>query len=68
MGLKIKQLPATIFVKIEKEDDADWLNAARHAEAHAEIGTKTRVGIYKLVGVRDIEGVVESISVARKSR
>lgn len=60
MGIKIKDMPATLFVKIEKDDNADWLNAVRHVEDHAEIGTRTKVGVYKLHQVKTVEGVVQS--------
>lgn len=60
MGLKIKTPPATIFVKIEEDDNADWLNAARDMMDHAEIGATTKVGVYKLVETRIVEGVVQS--------
>ena len=60
--LGVKWLPAgyddhTHYVM---DDNADWLNAARHEEDHAEIHVRQRVGVYKLHAVHTVEGVIES--------
>ncbi len=68
MRIKIKTLPTTVYVKIEKDDNADWLNTAKYAEDHAEIGNQNRVGVYKLYEIRDVEGIVQSKAIKRRVR
>jgi len=53
----VKKLPAQVLVRWDVDSDEPYLIANERLIDHAEIGQKRKVGIYKLVEVRDVEGV-----------
>lgn len=54
------KLPATIFVKHEKDGDLSYLVADANVTSLVEMGEKLKVGVYRLVETREITGVVSS--------
>lgn len=61
--MRIKTYPKTVTVKIEDDGDSnDYLvaNSGDDMLGHAEVGKKIKVGIYKLVEVREVEGVAQT--------
>jgi len=57
------KLPKTIYVKQEGDGKQAYLNAVDDPCGLVEIGEKTRIGIYTLTRLEDIEGVVKRNSV-----
>jgi hypothetical protein len=56
----MKKFPKTLFVKRERDSAADYFVPHESVLTAAELGEKTKVGVYKLVGTQEIEGVVVS--------
>lgn len=48
------KLPKQVYIRIEKSGAEEWLSTSEDLNAHAEIGEKQRVGIYKLVKVVEV--------------
>jgi len=51
------KLPATIYVKSEKDGSSEYLVADGEAASLVEMGQKLKIGVYKLVEVKTAEGV-----------
>lgn len=60
-----KQLPKTLFVKIDGEGDEAFYNAADKASHLVEMGQKAKIGTYQLVETSIAEGVA---SIKKASR
>jgi len=57
----MKKFPKQLTVKREKDNNGpDYLVAYENALQATELGVKTTVGIYKLIGTQEIQGVVET--------
>ena len=57
----MKKFPKTMFAKREKDPSGpDYFVLHDDPLTAAELGVKETVGIYKLVGTQQIEGVVET--------
>ena len=55
----MKKFPKTLYVRIEDEDVDLYFIAVEELAGLAEIGTKTRVGVYELKEVGAVTGAVE---------
>jgi hypothetical protein len=53
------KLPKTLYVKIEQDGNKSYPVAADDPLGLAELGEKTRIGVYSLTRIEDIEGVVK---------
>ena len=56
------KMPKTLYVKIEQDGDVSYPVAASTTIELAELGKKTRIGVYALSHLEDIEGVVKRTS------
>lgn len=55
----MKQFPKSIYVVSKKEDGEDFLIASDSMDGLGiDIGDKTKIGLYKLEGFYDAEGMV----------
>ncbi len=55
------KLPKALYVKIaDGGTGPDWLHADPDLTSLVEMGEKVRIGVYKLVGYEDAEGVVSN--------
>lgn len=63
----IKKLPAEIAVKIDSPEPGEDYLLATHlgVKDFAMIGEKVKVGIYKLVRIEEVSGVVQSRTVRK---
>ncbi len=52
-----KLLPATLYVKSEKDGSTEYFAADGDAASLVEMGQKIKIGVYKLVEVKIAEGV-----------
>ena len=60
----MKDLPKTIFVRWDEDgNDEPWLNVMEDVADFAVIGETRIIGVYRLVELREIEGVVKNLSV-----
>lgn len=55
--MRAKKLPTQVLVRWDYESDEPYLIAQERLIDHAEMGKSRRVGIYKLVEVRQVDGV-----------
>jgi hypothetical protein len=54
-----KRFTKRIYVKIERDGEADYLHASECAEDHAEYGVQVEIAEYKLVRVLRLKTVVK---------
>lgn len=54
------KLPKNVYIKIDGEGDEQFLHAQANPACLVDMGEKVKIGIYKLVGTQDIEGVFET--------
>ena len=60
-----KKFPETLYAKREAEDKTHWFNTTESLFGLAEMGETVRVGVYKLVEVREIETVINAKKVSK---
>lgn len=60
--MTIKNLPKSLYVRIEKPDNDEpyFISSAGMSELGIDVGDKTKIGLYKLVGTYDAEGMIET--------
>lgn len=60
--MTIKNLPKNLYVRIEKPDNDEpyFVSSSNMSELGIDVGDKTKIGLYKLVGTYDAEGVIET--------
>lgn len=58
MAKQVK-FPKTLYARRENDDGTVYYVTDTDVEALAAMGEKTRVGVYELVGVEEVEGIVE---------
>lgn len=58
---KKKGLPKTIFVERKEHNEEEWLEPVESVEQLAVIGKTKVVGVYQLVTMQKIKGVVEIV-------
>lgn len=58
----MKTFPKSLYVRIEKpaNDEPYPVAAANLADLGLDIGDKAKIGLYKLVGFYDAEGMIET--------
>ena len=56
----MKKFPKTLCVKQDKDGDSTYFVPYENVLDAAELGIKVKIGVYKLVGTQEIEGVVET--------
>lgn len=58
----MKTLPKSLYAKIEKpsNDEPFLIASADMSELNIDVGDKTKIGLYKLVGIHDAEGIVKT--------
>lgn len=54
-----KKLPATLYVKIEKDSANEYFVADPDAYNLVEMGQKIKIGVYKLVETNTAEGIAK---------
>lgn len=55
------KFPTTLYCKFEDGGTGpDYLNPADNMTDLAEMGVHHKVGVYKLVGITDVEGVIST--------
>jgi hypothetical protein len=54
-----KRFAKRIYVKIERDNDAEYLHASECADDHAEYGQQVEVAEYKLIRVIRLKTVVK---------
>lgn len=56
----MKKFPKMLFVKREHDDTTDYFVPHENVLDAATLGEKMKVGVYKLIGTQEIEGVVST--------
>ena len=58
----MKSLPKNLYVRIEKPDNDEpyFVSGTDMSALGIDVGEKTKIGLYRLVGTYDAEGVVET--------
>jgi hypothetical protein len=56
----MKTLPKNLYVRIDEPDRGEpyLISSARMDELGIEVGDKTKIGVYKLVGTYNAEGTI----------
>ena len=60
--MRTKSLPKSLYVRIERpaNDEPYFVSADNMSELGIDVGDKTKIGLYQLVGTYDAEGMVET--------
>ena len=58
----MKTLPKSLYARIEtpSKDEPYLIAAADMGELDIEVGDKTKIGLYQLIGTYDAEGMIET--------
>ena len=54
-----RQLPKTLYVKVEKDGGIEYFTADESADCLVDMGEKVKIGTYQLVDVSTAKGVAK---------